>query len=181
MSVRSTLLTILVSLGVAAHPARAGNGLDQQDRTALQVCEGIIRSFERAPDAVWLGYYLARRPVVVYRPGRWALLLGHEEQVPGYTFCPSDWPDLGHPARFQGKPPEELAGQLVFNYQVGDVKTLAIGLPDDPAPVAEAQALPPEAVLLAYVVHEAFHQYQYEAFGEIPWAREAGQGDSASR
>jgi len=30
-----------------------------------------------------------------------------------------------------------------------------------------------KGTVLGFIVHEAFHQFQLEAFGEIPWEREA--------
>jgi hypothetical protein len=62
----------------------------------------------------------------------------------------------------------DLAGQLAFDFEVGGVKTVAIGLPIDP------QGFPSllDVYLAGFIVHEAFHQFQAAQFGEIPWQRE---------
>jgi len=158
---------------VATVPAR-GAPPDEADLRVLQVCEGILRLFERSPSAVWPGYNLATRPLVVYRANRWALRLGDAAGDESFGPYPSDWPPLNHPSRLDLGPRKELSGQLVFDYPVGDSKAVAIGVPDpeDAARVPGVERLGYEASVFGYIVHEAFHQYQDQAFGEIPWGQE---------
>jgi hypothetical protein len=160
------LLCLTPSLAAQAHE------LGEADYRILQTCEGVLQLFDQSPDAVWPGYHVAERPVVAYRPNEWALLWGYAGDADGFVPYPSDWPDLDHPVRIHIGPYENLAGQLVFDFPIGDAKGVAIGLPDDVSGVPGLEKLPYEAVILGFIVHEAFHQFQNEQFGEIPWGYE---------
>ena len=137
------------------------------DLITLQVCEGILRLFSESPDAVWPGFDLSARPFIVYRANKWALLLGQREEVPGFGAYPATWPKLDSSARFHVGAYENLSGQLVFGFPVGDKQAVALGLPDDLPVLPGARDLPVEARLLGYFVHESFHQYQQEHFGQV--------------
>ena len=144
------------------------NSLSDDEYTVLKVCEGIIHLFKHFPDSVWPGYNLAERPFIVYVQGKWVLLFNSDQRIEGFTSCPEGWPDLGTNVLYHKGQYKDLVGQLVFNFQAGNIKTVAIGFP---------QKLPEslnllEARLFGHVVHEAFHQFQYENFGEISWERE---------
>ena len=142
--------------------------LSDDDETVLRICEGVVRLFEQRPDVVWPGYSLAERPFLVYVPNRWAILMNHDADVDGFGAPPEEWPDLGTNVLYHAGQLGNLVGQLAFYYEVGDLTTVAIGLPDElPGPVEEA-----ERKYFGYIVHEAFHQYQYEVWSEVPWARE---------
>ncbi|UCC29141.1 MAG: hypothetical protein JSU86_13170, partial [Phycisphaerales bacterium] len=145
---------------------------DDWDYRVLRVVEGIVRLFERSTDSIWPGYNLARRPWVVYIPDKWALLVNYGDDIAGFTEYPRGWPDIGRPVRFHAGPYQGLVGQLVFDFSLGDLKTIAIGLPGDPSKARRLRNRSPEKVLFEHIVHEAFHQYQHEVFGEIPWGRE---------
>lgn len=160
------LLCLLPSKAAQSHE------LGEADCRILQVCEGVLQLFRKSPDAVWPGYNLADRPVVVYRPSEWALLWGYAGEAHDFAPYPSDWPELGQTARIHLGPYENLAGQLVFDFPVGDVRGVAVGLPDDVSGIPGLEKLPYEAVILGYIAHEAFHQFQNEQFGEIPWGYE---------
>jgi len=68
---------------------------------------------------------------------------------------------LGTQVLFHSGQYQDLAGQLVFDLPIDSVKVAAI-------PFSGKS----EVELFAFIVHEAFHQYQGSAFGEIPWERE---------
>ncbi len=158
----------LIAAAAVCSSGTATAALSQDDESALRVCEGVIQFFEQHPDVVWPGYSLAERPFVVYVPGRWAVLLNHHGEVDGFGPPPEEWPGLGTSVLHHAGQLGNLVGQLAFYHEVGDLTTVAVGLPGEfSLPVDEA-----ERRYFGYVVHEAFHQYQYEVWSEVPWARE---------
>jgi hypothetical protein len=161
-----SLTLILLSMNAIA--GNEINTLSKYEYTVLRICEGVVRLFQHYSEEIWPGYSLATSPFIVYIPGNWALLLNGKEGVDEFTTLPPEWPDLGTNALFHEGHYRDFVGQLVFDVRVGDISTLAIGLPDA-FPVSIEH---PEAEVFAYIAHEAFHQYQREAFGEIPWERE---------
>jgi hypothetical protein len=135
--------------------------LSQNDYTLLKVCEGIIQLFKQYPDSIWPGYNLSERPFMVYMPGKYALLFNYPKNIDGFTPYPADWPDLGTKVQFYGGQYKDLAGQLAFELSIDSVKVAAV-------PFMEKS----EVDLFGFIVHENFHQFQFRAFGEIPWERE---------
>ena len=135
--------------------------LSNNDYTLLKVCEGIIQLFEQYPDSIWPGYDLSQRPFMVYMPGRYALLFNYPKEVDGFYPYPADWPDLGTKVQFYPGQYKDLAGQLAFELSIDSVKVAAV-------PFMEKLAVD----LFGFIVHENFHQFQFRAFGEIPWERE---------
>lgn len=161
-----TLLALLVSLTVGV--AEAAAEATDYELDVLRICEGVIRLFEEEPDGAWPGYSLAERPFVVYVPGKWVLLFNAGRDVEGFGPCPAGWPDLSADVRYHEGSYGDLVGQLAFEYDLDGIRTVAIGFPESlPESLEEA-----ELKMFGYIVHEAFHQYQNEFFGEIPWARE---------
>ncbi len=162
--VRSFLLPVFLLLiiypSVLAEDLK-NEKLSENDYTDLKICEGVIQLFKQFPDSVWPGYNLAQRPFIVYVPEKWALLFNCSKPVDDFTSYPKDWPDLGTQVLFHPGQYKDLAGQLVFDLPIDSVKVAAIPLTGKS-----------EVELFAFVVHEAFHQYQGSAFGEIPWERE---------
>ncbi len=156
-----TLLLLLVITSSLFSQDLKNDQLSDKDFTALKVCEGIIQLFKQFPDSVWPGYDLAQRPFLVYIPDRWALLFNYPEDTEDFSSYPKDWPDLGTQVLFHSGQYKDLAGQLVFDLPIDSIKVTAI-------PVTGKS----EVELFAFTVHEAFHQYQGSAFGEIPWERE---------
>jgi hypothetical protein len=138
----------------------------------LRACEGVVQVFEQAADDLWPGFDLTRRPFLVYRTGRWALLVAAKEAPEGFVAPPASWPPLGRPRWLLPGGREGWIGQLVFDVQVGDARAVAVGLPEQKPQIPGVEELSYEAVALGFVVHESFHQYQHERFGEIPWGRE---------
>ena len=146
----------------------AGEKLTKNEYTVLKVCDAIIRMSRKAPDALWPGYDLSSRPLIVYIPGRWALLLNRDGPVEGFSPYPKDWPSLSGPALIHRGQYGDLLGQLAFDLQVDTIRTVAIGAQEE-----YLDSLPqPELWLFGLCVHEAFHQFQSDRFGEIPWERE---------
>ncbi len=135
--------------------------LSDADYTVLKVCEGVIQLFKQMPDSVWPGYDLSKRPFIVYIPEKWALLLNYSKEADGFTSYPEDWPALGTNVLFHKGQYKDLAGQLAFYVSVDTMETVAVS--------SLGQS---EVELFGYIIHEALHQYQYDAFGEIPWERE---------
>jgi hypothetical protein len=143
--------------------------LDVSDRTVLSVCEGIVRLYGSRADEIWPGYDLSARPFVVYVPDRWAVALNTtcDGSPPGFGPPPAAWPGLGTDFCYAPGTVENLAGQLVFGYEIGDTETVAIGFPGSLADMTDVVPM-----AFGYITHEAFHQYQDEHFGDIAWARE---------
>jgi hypothetical protein len=112
---------------------------------------------------VWPGYDLSLHPFVVYRPGRWAVVLNPPGEIEGYRPYPESWPQLGAPALVHFGATPALVGQLEFDFAVGPTTTVAIPLADN----LPEQPLERARSLLAFVVHEAFHQFQRSAFREV--------------
>jgi hypothetical protein len=142
--------------------------LSDYEKMTLEVCRSIIQMFKADSSAVWPGYNLAEQPFLVYIPEKWVLLFNAPERVEGFTACPEGWPELGTKVLYHKGSYGDLIGQLAFDFEIGGVKTVAIGLPEDP----QGMPVPTDVYLAGFIVHEAFHQFQAGHFGEIPWQRE---------
>lgn len=164
----AVLLSLLVCGGGSSARGSGGPQFSKIETAVLKACEGLIHLFRRNPDSIWPGYNLADRPFLVYVPEKWALLFNFPDRADGFEAYPSDWPDLGvrvlyHPGRYR-----DLAGQLQFDFPLGEKKVVAVGFPESLWENRDR----PDADVFAFIVHEAFHQFQNETFGEIPWERE---------
>jgi hypothetical protein len=165
------LAALMISL-VVLHPipsaGQSESRLSDYETVVLELCRGIVELFEARSDAIWPGYDLSRQPFLVYLPDRWALLFNPPEPVSEFVSPPAGWPPfrgkvLYHPGKYG-----DLAGQLVFDFSVGPLKTIAVGLPPErPKGLKNV-----EPSFFGFIIHEAFHQYQSGNFGEIPWERE---------
>ncbi|UCF06542.1 MAG: hypothetical protein JSV33_05815 [bacterium] len=164
----SGVVLLVVLTFLVAPTVEAGEELSRDEYTILRICEGVVRLFERKAEAIWPGYSLAEQSFLVYVPERWALLFNSDTAVNGFETCPRDWPDLDANVLYHEGTYGELVGQLVFDLSLGEITTVALGIPEDFSKRIEN----PEVEAFAYIVHEAFHQYQRGAFGEVPWARE---------
>ena len=150
-------LCFFVESGIAAeHP------LSEDEITCLKICEGIIHLFKQHSNDIWPGYDLSKMPFIVYVPEKWVLLFNVDEEIQGFGPWPEGWPDLGTKVLYHEGSYENLVGQLVFDFQINDFKTVAIMVPKKL----------PEVRLFGHIVHEAFHQFQIGNFGEIQWQRE---------
>ena len=168
---RFSLLTaaaLIFVTGAISLRASRGPELSEHELAVLKSCEGIVRLFERSSERIWPGFDLSRRPFVVYIPGRWTLLVNPPDGAKEFGILPADWPPLGIRAGYLAGSYRDLVGQLAFDLEVGTAKTVALGLLD-----GQFDALGTKTpAMLGFIVHEAFHQYQGESFGEIPWERE---------
>ena len=142
-----------VAQEVEFHPSRL-------DSTDLRTINAIVAVFRESPDSVWPGYDLSLQPFLIYRPGRWAVVLNLRGDIEGFQPYPKSWPQLGAPAllRLGGTP--GLVGQLEFDFPVGTARVVAIPLADN----LPEQTLARAQSLFAFVVHEAFHEFQRAAF-----------------
>jgi hypothetical protein len=156
---------ILQAIGRQAHP---GTPFSDYEKMALDVCRSIVTMFKADPSTVWPRHNLAEQTYLVYIPKKWALLFNPAGPVDGFASCPEGWPDLGTKVLYHKGSYGELIGQLVFDFEIGGVKTVAVGLPEDP----KGLPTPTDVHLAGFIVHEAFHQFQASHFGEIPWQRE---------
>lgn len=156
------LATVLVA--ASAPTARAQAPADSTDRALLAVVEATLEAGVGTP-AVWPGYDAASRPLIVYRPGHWQVLLnppaGHPSE--GWTAYPSSWPPLSRPAWFDADGDPSLVGQLGFDTEAPGGLVAAIPLYEDLGP----QYGNPVAVLFSFVVHESFHQFQRHRFADV--------------
>lgn len=162
------LLLVLLLTGCVQPRRLAGTSPRGDESTLIEICEGVVRLFEREAEAVWPGYSLARQPFLVYVPDEWALLFNVDKPIDGFGACPADWQDLGSDVLYHDGRLDDLAGQLAFDLELGNVTTVAVGFPERFWKSFDH----PEVRAFSEIVHEAFHQYQRGAFGEIPWARE---------
>jgi len=149
-------------------PTQSDDALTDMELDVLRVCEGVIQLFARHAADIWPGYDLSERPFLVYIPERWALLLNCGNAAEGFGPPPPSWPDIGADMCYREGQVGNLVGQLVFGYDAGGVRTVAVGFPESMPKSFEDL----ELKMFAYVVHEAFHEYQNESFGDIEWARE---------
>ena len=153
----------ILFVGVQAANRSERAPLTDNDYAALSICEGVIRLFQAESSRIWPGYNLADRSFIVYIPGRWALLFNGAPDAEGFSSYPKEWPNLGINVLYHQGQYRDLIGQLAFGFEVGKQKVVAVGFPEK-----RADAI----YLFGFLVHEAFHQYQDEKFGDIPWERE---------
>lgn len=171
----ATIKSILISLiafsslvSTIPNHASVKDKLTKNEYTVLKVCEGVIQLFKQSKDEIWPGYNLAQRPFIVYIPKRWALLFNWSKSVEGFSEYPKEWPNLGCSVLIHYGEYKDLIGQLVFDLPIDTIKTVAIGITEN-----NLDSLAnPEQWAFGLIVHEGFHQFQSERFGEIPWERE---------
>jgi len=124
------------------------------ESVALDTAAAIVHFYKKTGKRVWPGYDLSRQPLLIYVPERWALLLNASNHVEGFAEYPDGWPDLGTSVLLRMGSSETLVGQLVFNLELGDLRTVAV-------PVFEAHlpANHPSSRLywFGFTIHEAFH------------------------
>ncbi len=148
--------------------AHARTPISDYEKMAVDVCRSIVMMFKAAPSAVWPGFNLAEQTYLVYIPKRWVLLFNPAGPVDGFASCPEGWPEFGTKVLYREGSYGDLIGQLIFDFEIGEVKTVAIGLPEDP----QGLPTPTDVHLAGFIIHEAFHQFQAGHFGDIPWQRE---------
>lgn len=143
--------------------------LTQLERVVLGASSEAINLFRSEADNIWPGFDLSAQPFIVYIPGEWTLLFNYTGEIEGFEPYPESWPSINSEAKVRFGDFEGLMGQLEFNFNLGNLKTVAIGFPKDFFAFREESEY---LMIFSFIVHEAFHQYQREKFGEIPWARE---------
>jgi hypothetical protein len=169
----SAIFILFLGLGFSTLPANGRQAkpaahLSDYERMTLDICRSIITMFRTDPSAVWPGYNLAEQTYLVYIPRKWALLFNPPARIDGFAACPQGWPELETKVLYHEGSYGDLIGQLAFDFEIGDFKTVAIGLPEDP----QGMPTPTDVHLAGYIVHEAFHQFQAGHFGDIAWRRE---------
>jgi hypothetical protein len=133
------------------------------EEKALAIAAAVVRLFEH-PSAreLWTGYDARTRPLVLYVPDRWALLLNVSRPPPGFVAYPETWPELGASASLWSGRYGELVGQLSFDLEFEGGRAAAIPLADALFPPSDWSSS-----VFAFIVHEAFHQYQSERFASV--------------
>lgn len=161
--------TVIVLLaGITSASCRPEGTLTANEYDILKVCQGVVRLFANHPEDIWSGYNLSERPFMVYVPGKWVLLFNCSHDLEGFGSYPADWPDMGTRVLYHRGTYKNLVGQLAFDVEVDSIVTFAVGLPEKFPESFDN----PELAVFSYIVHEGFHQFQHDSFGEIPWARE---------
>jgi len=158
--VRTTVALAASVLPTYAQDPPRPSPLDSVD---LRTISAVVAVFRASRDSVWQGYDLSLQPFLVYRPGRWAVVLNPPGEIEDYRPYPESWPRLGARALLHIGATPGLVGQLEFDFPLGPITMVAIPLPDDLPDHAVARA----RSLFAFVVHEAFHQFQRSSFGEV--------------
>ena len=161
-------IAILLLPGITCAAGQPKETLNADEYNILKICEGVVRLFQNHPKDIWPGYNLSQRPFIVYVPEKWILLFNCSQGIEDFGPYPEDWPDLGTHVLYHQGTYKNLVGQLAFNFEVDSLTTYAVGLPEKFPESFDN----PELKVFGYIAHEGFHQYQREAFGEIPWARE---------
>lgn len=144
----------------AAQDAPRPSPLDSID---LRTITAVVSVFTALRDSVWPGYDLSAQPFLVYRPRQWAVLLNPPGEIDGFRLYPESWPPPGIPALVHLGDTPDLLGQLEFDFTVGPITTVAIPLAGN----LPEHALERARSLFAFIVHEAFHQFQRAAFREV--------------
>jgi hypothetical protein len=132
------------------------------DSTALRAAAAVVSCFRTEGDRAWPGFDLSRRPFIPYDAGRWAAVINSAADVAGFEPWPGEWPKLGTPALLHWGAVEGLIGQLAFDYEVAGIRTVAVPVVTTPPPGTEDLTVSQ----FAFIVHEAFHQYQRERFDD---------------
>jgi hypothetical protein len=164
------VMSLVLLAGVAGANCLEKATLSDYDYVGLSICEAVLRLFQTMSSSIWPGYNLAERPFIVYIPDRWALLFNGTPDAEGFSPYPKAWPNLGVNVLYHRGQLKDLVGQLAFDFEAGGQKLVAVGFPEKLP--EEFDLSHPNIYLFGYVVHEAFHQYQNEKFGDIPWERE---------
>lgn len=167
---KTVILTLLIIILLISSCGKGFDGarITDSEYNALKVLAGIVHLFNESGSEIWPGYNLARRRFIFYIPEKWVLLFNHPDSIEGFESYPEDWPEIECPVRYHAGRYDDLNGQLVFNFPVDTFRTVAIGISQDILDTMHD----PNIYLFGFIVHEAFHQFQYDAFGDIPWARE---------
>jgi hypothetical protein len=147
-------------LATALFAAVPDTAPDAVDIATLKVCDRMMRLFRADADRIWPGYDLSVRPLIIYRPNKWALLLNEKQATDGFSTLPPGWPEMPQ-AQYHPGPYRDLVGQLGFDIPVASGRAAAMPVSD-----TYMRNSTDSAHLFAFVVHENFHQFQDEVFTE---------------
>ncbi|NOY61179.1 MAG: hypothetical protein GXO75_19895, partial [Calditrichaeota bacterium] len=139
-----------------------------EKQTLLKVVTGIHYTFNYFADKIWPGYDLSKQPYIAYMPNDFVLYLNGSHAPKGFVPYPSDWPNTDTRAYIHYGVYRNLIGQFAFDFKVDSIITFAMGIPKD----LLFSFKNPTYMLFSSTIHEGFHQFQHNHFGEIPWARE---------
>ncbi len=142
--------------------------LSEKKLILLKVVTSIHFTFEQCAKTIWPGYDLSSQPYIAYWPQAFVLYLNGRRAPAQFEPYPEDWPALPNRAFIHYGGYDDLVGQFASNVCIDSVVTFAMGLPETLLFSAERPAF----MLLGSTIHEGFHQFQHDHFGEIPWARE---------
>lgn len=147
-----------------ASPVAAQALPDSTDTSLLLVVNAVLATSAHAATP-WPGYDASSRPIVVYRIGRWSVLLNPPtlHPVDGWVEYPDSWPRLSRPAWFKPNGDRSLVGQLAFDYEVPGGQVVAVPLYEQ-LPSEYGQR---DLYLYSFIVHEAFHQFQGHHFSDV--------------
>jgi hypothetical protein len=156
----SAVILAMVACASTAVAQEADLPPSRLDAADLRTIHAIVTVFRESHDVVWSGYDLSLQPFLIYRPGRWAVLLNAPGDVEGFQPYPESWPRLATPALLRLGDTPGLVGQLEFDLPVGTARVVAVPLADN----LPEQTLARAKSLFAFVIHEAFHEFQRTAF-----------------
>ena len=159
---------LLLSLLLQNSGLFSQQNFSNDELTLLKVVSGINYTFENYTNEIWPGYDLSKEPYIVYLPDKWALYVNTQNTVEDFERYPPEWPDLGTQTLIHKGTYKDLVGQFEFDFQMDSITTFAMGLPSNLVFSFDN----PSYMLFSTTIHEGFHQYQRNHFGEIPWARE---------
>lgn len=157
LSVLLLVCTILIGGAAVADEVP----FDDEDRRVIQIIDLAVSLGQQYHDSIWPGYNLNEIPLILYRTDIYALLVNAPETVEGFLPYPSNWPVLPTAVQYYPGQYQDLVGQLSFDYAINDFKATAVAY--------DKQSL---LYFVKFLIHENFHQFQRDNFGEIPWARE---------
>lgn len=137
---------------------------DSTDTSLLLVANAVLATSAQAATP-WPGYDASSRPLVVYRVGRWSVLLNPPSLHPvdGWVEYPDSWPRLSRPAWFKPDGDRGLVGQLAFDYEVPGGQVVAVPLYEQ----LRSDYGRRDLYLYSFIVHEAFHQFQRHHFSDV--------------
>jgi hypothetical protein len=157
---RALARAAVVALALAAAPAGLAADLDREDQAALSLALEARRLVGRVGDEIWPGLGTARIPLLVFRQGQIALLIGHPSPPQGYEPLLPSPPGAPSIAVFRGEDRTLVASTSA---EIGGIRTALYSL--DPrggrpgAGAGLASGHPPAEEQIAGMVHEIFHVY----------------------
>jgi len=146
-----------------------GKEFSKLEKASLLAIGEINKLFRQESEPIWPGFDLSKQPFLVYIPEKWVLLVNSNRTMPGFSSYPEDWPDIHTDAMIYYGNYEGLMGQLQFDFKMDSLVTVAVGLPEGFLPVDSSDIM---IRVFSFIIHEAFHQFQRQNFGDIPWVRE---------